>query len=287
MNTNQFLTLFDRVADTPDAVIRLRRFVLDLAVRGKLVRQDPADEPADELLKRIDEEKARLAKVGAIRKPGATVLLDKDNFPFTIPDTWCWGYFGNIVDFSAGKTPPRKEASFWNTGDFPWISIADMRDGEIVFSTKETISVKARNNVFKREPEPPGTMIMSFKLTIGKIAKLGIPAFHNEAIISIRPHVGELSPYLFKVLPTLARGANAKNAIKGATLNRKSLSTIVIPLPPLAEQHRIVAKITELMTLCDQLETGITNSDRIRTELLESLFHDALTSVVHGDTAVS
>jgi len=287
VNNNQFFALYDRVADAPDAVGRLRQVILNLAIRGKLVEQNPADEPAGELLRRTDEEKARLTKAGAIGKLRAITLSDTDNFPFPIPDTWCWGCFGNIVDFSAGRTPPRKEASFWNTGDFPWISIADMTDGEIVLSTKETVSIEARNNVFKREPEPPGTMIMSFKLTIGKIAKLGVPAFHNEAIISIRPHISELSPYLFKVLPNLARGANAKNAIKGATLNRKSLSTILIPLPPLAEQRRIVAKVNELMTLCDQLEAGLCSTGNIRVCLLESILHGELAPAVQEATATS
>ena len=97
---------------------------------------------------------------------------------------------------------------------------------------------------------------MSFKLTIGKIARLGVPAFHNEAIISIRPHLAELDAYLFKVLPQFARQGDTKGAIKGATLNRDSISNILIPLPPLAEQHRIVAKVDELMALCDRLEAA-------------------------------
>ena len=95
---------------------------------------------------------------------------------------------------------------------------------------------------------------MSFKLTIGKIARLGIAAFHNEAIISVRPHFPELDGYLFKVLPQFARQGDTKGAIKGATLNRASISNILLPLPPLAEQKRIVAKVDELMALCDQLD---------------------------------
>src|SRR5450759_558028 len=88
--------------------------------------------------------------------------------------------------------------------------------------TKETVSKKAREQVFGSEPEPPGTIIMSFKLTIGKIARLGIPAFHNEAIISIKPHLADLKAYLFKALPQFARQGDTKGAIKGATLNRDS-----------------------------------------------------------------
>ena len=108
---------------------------------------------------------------------------------------------------------------------------------------------------------------MSFKLTIGKIARLGIPAYHNEAIISIRPHLSEIDPYLFVVLPQFARQGNTKGAVKGATLNRTSISSILIPLPPRAEQNRIVTKVDELMTLCDQLEVAQTDRETTRNRL--------------------
>ncbi len=279
MNADRLFALYDRVAEAPDAVGRMRRFVLDLAVRGKLVEQDPSDEPATELLKRIDEGKDRLAGFNRAKKSRALPPIDPRETPFELPPTWQWVYFGNIVDFSAGRTPPRKEPSYWNTGDFPWVSIADMEDGKTVRSTKETVSTEARLNVFKREPEPPGTIIMSFKLTIGKIAKLGIPAFHNEAIISIWPHLAEFDSFLFRVLPDLARAAKAKGAIKGATLNRKSLSKIMVPLPPLPEQHRIVAKVDELFALCDHLEEVRTAREDTRDRLTKA----SLTRLVAPD----
>jgi type I restriction enzyme, S subunit len=125
-----------------------------------------------------------------------------------------------------------------------------------VMATKETVSHKAKELVFRVDPEPAGTMIMSFKLTIGKIARLGVAAYHNEAIISITPWVRELDPFLFLVLPERARRGATKGAIKGATLNRDSLNGLLVPLPPLAEQHRIVAKVAELMALCDQSEAA-------------------------------
>jgi len=193
--------------------------------------------------------------------------VESINQPHPIPNNWSWVRFGNIVDFSAGRTPSRNDASFWNTGDYPWVSIADMEDGKVIESTKETVSEKARKVAFKSEPEQPGTMIMSFKLTIGKIARLGILAFHNEAIISIRPTLADLDPYLFKVLPDLARGGDTKGAIKGATLNRESISNILTPLPPLAEQHRIVAKVDELMALLDRLEAARTAREATRDRL--------------------
>src|SRR5260370_4543664 len=135
--------------------------------------------------------------------------------PFPVPLAWAWVRFASIVDFSAGRTPSRHDMSFWNTGDHAWVSIADMKDGQVLTTTKETISDKARERVFGSEPESPGTILMSFKLTIGKIARLGLPAFHNEAIISIRPHLAELDAYLFKILPQFARQGDTTRAIKG------------------------------------------------------------------------
>lgn len=267
MNADRLLALYEKVAEAEDAIPRLRRFVLDLAVRGKLVPQDPADEPASELLKRIAAEKARLVKAGKIKNKPDLPLVESSDQPHPIPGNWQWVRFGNIVDFSAGRTPARNDTSFWNTGEYPWVSIADMEDGRVVASTKETVSEKARKVAFKSEPEPAGTMIMSFKLTIGKIARLGVPAFHNEAIISIRPHLPDLDPYLFKVLPDLARGGDTKGAIKGATLNRESISNILIPLPPLDEQRRIVAKVEDLMALLDRLEAARERREATRQRL--------------------
>ncbi len=236
-------------------------------MRGKLVEQEPNDEPASELLKRIATKKARLVKTRKTKSRDLLNGVNSDEFPFGIPAAWCWVRFGNIADYSAGRTPSRNEPSFWNSGDRAWVSIADMKDGETLTSTKETVTKKAARQVFGAEPEQIGTIIMSFKLTIGKIARLGIPAYHNEAIISIRPYVSDLDSHLFKVLPIFARQGNTKGAIKGATLNRKSISNILIPLPPLAEQHRIVAKVNELIALCDRLEAARAEREATRDRL--------------------
>ncbi len=267
MNAARLLAHYEKIADAPDAIARLRRFVLDLAVRGKLVAQDPKDEPASELLKRIAKAKARLVKTGELRVRPALPVVIEDEAPFGIPSSWRWVRFSNIVDFSAGRTPSRHEPSFWNTGDYSWVSIADMDDGKVLFATKETVSELAREQLFGSEPEAPGTIIMSFKLTIGKIARLGVRAFHNEAIISIHPHLTDIDKYLFRVLPQFARQGDTKGAIKGATLNRDSISNILLPLPPLAEQRRIVAKVDELMGLCDRLEAARAAREATRDRL--------------------
>src|SRR6266545_2810784 len=101
MNAVQLLTHFDRISEAPDPIPGLRQFILDLAVRGKLVQQDPKDEPASELLKRIQAEKARLVKEGKQRQSKPSLRLDET--PFKIPNSWAWVRFGDIVRVCTGK----------------------------------------------------------------------------------------------------------------------------------------------------------------------------------------
>jgi type I restriction enzyme S subunit len=273
MNAELLLKHFEQISDVPNAVPRLRRFVLDLAVRGKLVGQNAGDEPATELIRRIRAKSARLAEEGRGGNRKATPMFEDVKEPFGVPANWVWVRFGAVAGFSAGRTPSRHDLTFWNTGEYSWVSIADMTDGGLVIATKETVSEKAKTRIFGSEPVPIGTMIMSFKLTIGKVSRLGVPAFHNEAIISIHPHLPEMQNYLFKVLPQFARKGDTKDAIKGATLNRDSITNICIPLPPLAEQHRIVAKVDELMALCDRLEAAQREQMSLRDRLAATTHH--------------
>ena len=106
----------------------------------------------------------------------------------------------------------------------------------------------------KGPPAPVGTLLMSFKLTIGKVCRTGVPVYFNEAIISVAAPFRELDEFLFRFLPVLAAGGSAKGAIKGNTLNADSIANMPIPFPPLAEQRRIIAKVDELMALCDELD---------------------------------
>jgi type I restriction enzyme S subunit len=250
-----------------------RRTILDLAVRGRLVPQRFDEGTADYILERI---RGLMTSSASIRR----LLEIPDDYPFELPQSWRWVRLGEIAHFTIGKTPSRYDDSFWNTGDYHWVSIADMTDGELVTNTKETVSQKARDFVFKSSPSPSGTILMSFKLTVGRVSRLAVPAFHNEAIISIYPLLTELDPFLFRFLGLFSQWGITKNAIKGSTLNRHSLTNLLIALPPLAEQHRIVAKVNALMTVCDELEQQLSMQEQDAERFMETVLHGVLTPVV-------
>ena len=244
---------------------RLRKSILQEAIQGKLVEQDQTEEPVSVLLERIRVEKNRLIKEGKLKKKDvvdSAIFKGEDNkyyekidgktldisekIPFDLPESWCWCRFASIVHYRIGKTPARGETAYWEPGTIPWVSISDMKDYGTVAHTKESVSTKATTLLGQKSPR--GTLLMSFKLTVGRTAVLDIDAYHNEAIISIWPFWDSsyLQPYLFYTLPVLANLGDSKDAIKGKTLNISSINNLLIPLPPSAEQMRIVNRIKEL-----------------------------------------
>ena len=130
MNAERLLALYERVAEAPDAITRLRRFILDLAVRGKLVPQDPNDEPASELLKRIAQEKARLVKAGNIKKAVPPEPFSDDELPMVLPRSWVAVRLFEIGRLSGGMTPSMNRSEFWG-GEIAWLSPKDIKSDEI------------------------------------------------------------------------------------------------------------------------------------------------------------
>lgn len=234
----------------------MKAAVLQAAMQGKLTQQLESDSNVFEYMRNVLSLKNELIKKKEIKKD-KTINATDDETPFDIPDNWSWVKFGNIATLRPGKTPPRAEPVWWGKNDeVPWVSIADMVNNGTVTKTKEFISKDGFEQKFNSVISPAGTMIMSFKLTIGRMSILGMDALHNEAIISIFPFIDEdktLQKYLFKVLPYLTQYGDSKNAIKGSTLNADSLCNLYIPLPPIEEQQRIVEKLDQLLPMCDEL----------------------------------
>ncbi|MCI1838951.1 MAG: restriction endonuclease subunit S [Achromobacter ruhlandii] len=247
---------FDTAFAAPDGIKKLRELILTLAMQGKLVPQDPNEQPASELLKEIESEKQRLVKEGKIKKSQPLLPVTEEEKPYALPQGWEWVKLGTLASYKYGKTPPSKNPIYWMSegGGFPWISISDLPIRGYVAETAKAVSAEAVSSVFKYEPIPAGSLLMSFKLSIGKTAITEVDAYHNEAIISFIGLGQGLKFWLFWVLYPVANSGKSKKAIKGSTLNSESIGGLLVPLPPSAEQHRIVAKIDELMARCDELE---------------------------------
>ena len=247
---------------------KLKKSVLQEAIQGKLVPQLAEDGTAQELLEQIKAEKQKLVKEGKLKKSAhndSVIFRGDDNkyyeqigencnditdeIPFDLPYNWCWCRFSNIVSMTIGKTPARGEQTYWINGKYNWVSISDMVDGGTISTTKEKVSDLAVKEIFSAPISEKGSLLMSFKLSIGKTSILDIDAYHNEAIITIRPVIDKeyaMRNYLFKVLPLIANLGESKDAIKGKTLNSKSLANLLIPLPPLQEQQRIIEQVNIL-----------------------------------------
>ena len=139
----------------------LKNSILHLAVQGKLVPQNPADEPASVLLEKIKAEKARLVKEGKIKKRKPLPEITEDEIPFEIPESWVWVRLGELVDYSMGKTPPRKESLYWEKATYNWVSIADLNSDGVMINTKEKINQYSYDNIFKGRISKAGTLLMS------------------------------------------------------------------------------------------------------------------------------
>ncbi|MDO4271884.1 MAG: restriction endonuclease subunit S, partial [Candidatus Saccharibacteria bacterium] len=186
---------------------------------------------------------------------------------FTIPSNWKWVRLGDVVSIHIVKTPSRNDQSYWRNGEYPWVSIADLRNGDHISETKEMISGAALDKCFGGSLAKKGSLLYSFKLTIGKMSIIDMDAAHNEAIAELRTDNNTLRSYLFKTLPALDFAVNSSNAIKGKTLNSKTLSCSIFPLPPLAEQKRIVEAVDKLFGLLDQIADNNGAAEKLRSQL--------------------
>jgi len=276
MNPERLLQHFDRVAEAPDAIPRLRRFILDLAVRGKLVPQDPNDEPAAELLKWVKMEKARLMKEGKIKKEQPLPALDEFEVPFATPKNWMWAQLGEIGDWGSGSMPPRGNSEYYG-GDVTWLKSGELGDSLALKGSEEKVTNLALQKCSFRLNQPGDVPIAMYGATTGKLAMLSEPAVTNQAVCGCTPFDGILNRYLFLYLLSRREDFHAQSE-GGAQPNISKVKIVLSPfaLPPLAEQHRIVAKVDELMALCDQLEIQPPPTEADSRRLLEAVLHEAL-----------
>ena len=263
-----------------DQVKHLRQTILSLAVRGRLVEQDPEDEPASELLQRTEKPPlpARYAKRSPESIPGDCGLsINRPEIPS--PPGWLWVPLVQVARIESGHTPSRSRADWWG-GDVPWMGLVDARlhnDGRIFNTIQHTNEAGLANSAARLLPE--GTVCFSRTASVGYVVIMGRPMATSQDFVNWIP-TEALAPEWLQLVMMAERLAIPRFS-KGAvhqTIYYPAWLAMHVALPPLAEQHRIVAEIDALMALCDHMEAGLAAADATRSRLLESLLHAALAS---------
>jgi type I restriction enzyme S subunit len=280
-HTHFFIGHLPQLTVRSDQIKKLRQTILDLAVQGKLGAQNPSDEPAEDLLERIQTRKASLLGNATIRQTKACRSFDPNDVPHSIPSSWKWTMLGEITDIGTGSTPSRTQPSFWD-GSIPWVT-SGSTSLSLISSGDEYVT-EAAVKAHRLRLYQPGTLLVGLYgqgKTRGQVAELGIESTINQACAAVCPLPGfeSVHPYLKRLLQKnydevrlLSAGGTQPN------LNVQKIKELLVPLPPIPEQARIVAKVDELMALCDRLEAQLTTAQTEASRLLESVLHHALAS---------
>ena len=254
-NWQRIAAHFDTLFTTEASIDTLKQTLLQLAVMGKLVPQDTNDEPASELLKRIQAEKAKLVAEGKIKKDKPLAAIANDEKPFELPLGWAWLKLGDLFTFEYGDNLPADKRS--NTGEYP------------VYGSNGIVGT--HNISFVESP----CIVIGRK---GSAGALNLCQTHgccvtDVAYYCIPPNMIDIR-FSYKLLHTLGLDELGKGIKPG--LNRNEAYELIVAIPPRSEQHRIVAKVDALMSLCDQLKTRITAAKQQQQKLADVLVEQAV-----------
>ena len=227
-------------SDLQKIIIQAKSKILDLAIHGKLVPQDPNDEPASELLKRIN--------------PKAEITCDNPQYG-KLPKGWCETLLGNIGNWQSGATPSRLRKDYYN-GDIPWLKTGDLNDS-VIKSIPETITRKALEETSVKLNPTGSVLIAMYGATIGKIGILALPATTNQACCACVDYMCDKMFLFYFLLANRKRFVAMGGGGAQPNISKEKITNTHIPLPPLSEQHRIVAKIEELFVHFDKIESSL------------------------------
>jgi type I restriction enzyme S subunit len=290
MNPELLITHFSRISDAPDAVPRLRRFILDLAVRGKLVELDPADEPVSRLLNRIRAEKERLLDRSEIPKQKLLAPIENNEIPFALPPNWCWIRLNDITSYiQRGKSPKyasgdglpviSQKCVQWRGLDLEsaktitresivaYEDIRFLRDGDLLWNSTGTGTIGRIVKV----ANPPPKLVCDSHVTV--VRCLIVDAEYVRSWLR--------SDEVYRLIED--RAAGSTNQVE---LTSQMAMNQVVPLPPMAEQLRIVAKVKELMALCDKFQAAQAEREKRRNRLTAASLHHLDNGLDAGATRV-
>ena len=260
---------------------QLRNSILQEAIEGRLVPQDPNDEPASVLLERIREEKKRLVKEGKLKKKDLEETpISEDEKPFEIPDSWEWVRLVDIGVAETGTTPSKSHPEYF--GSFiPFLGPANMLNGQIISETQGLSEIGANYGRIV----PKGSILqVCIGGSIGKCAIVDKPVTFNQQINSITPLVCVIEFIYYVLQSEYFRLAIKEKSTGTATpiINRGNWEQLAIPLPPLAEQKRIVAKIEELLPKVEEYGKAQDALNKLNEELPEKLKKSVLQEAITG-----
>ena len=270
---------FDTLFTTEDSIDRLRKASLRLAVMGRLVQQDPDDEPATKLLMQIaDVHHGSSSKNGKAHKARHPLIFEDG--PYALPDGWVWTNIESISNVGTGATPSRTSPAYFNPPEIPWVTSGETRE-PFINVTAERVSPLALKET-NLTVYPVGTLIVAMYgqgKTRGQISELMIEAATNQACAAIVPAVSDMAMRKYTKLYFLKIYDEIREEAAGGAqpnLNIGKIKSTLISLPPLAEQHRIAAKVDELMTLCDRMKADLREARGQQSRLAETLIDVAL-----------
>jgi type I restriction enzyme S subunit len=266
VNAEQLVAHCDRISDAPDAIGRLRRFVLDLAVRGKLADQCPDDRAALELIGRANLELPRLAKERGIKRDRRFPPIDAGEAPFAVPRGWEWVRLRQVTTHRGQTTP---------VGEFTYIDVTSINKESGCIKAANIVSAHAAPSRARKLVEAGDVLyscVRPYLLNIAIVDRNFVPRPIASTAFAVLDGAGLVHPkYLWIALrsPVMVRCVEDKmRGLAYPAINDSEFSLLPLPLPPLAEQHRIVAKVDELMALCDRLETAQAERERRRDRLV-------------------
>jgi len=266
----------------PDQIKQLRQTILNLAVRGKLVPQTPSDEPASELLLAI----ARAKTEAKLNTGDARIKAAPDPAPedirMALPQGWSVQSFENLflfIDYR-GKTPTKTSAGI------PLITAKNIRMGFLSREPREFISKKTFDGWMTRGLPKQGDIFFTTEAPLGNVCLNNIeePFAMAQRAICLQPYGHIDTKFMMFSLMSDVMQSSVEEQATGMTakgIKASKLKPLTLPVPPLAEQHRIVAKVDELMALCDQLEASLNTGEATRSRLLGALLHEALAPAEH------
>ena len=248
-------------ADIDALYDEFRKRTLTLAIQGKLVPQNPNDEPASVLLERIRaEKKAKLGKKYVdsyiyksddncyYEKVGTNEPVRLDNLPFDIPDSWCWARLGNIGDWGAGATPARTNSQYYG-GNIPWLKTGELNN-DIIYGSEEHITDEALKECSLRYCRIGDVLIAMYGATIGKLAIAGVPLTTNQACCACTPYEGIYNFYLFYFLME-EKDNFTQMGFGGAqpNISKEKIIKHLFPVPPYEEQKEIVSTFISIQNI--------------------------------------